>query len=448
MTLAKPNAHIGPRSEAAFARARRVFPDGTSRATVERDPTPRYMKSGAGCYLTDLDGRRFLDLANNFASLIHGHAFEPVIAAVEKQLRDGTCFANPTEAEIELAALITGRIPHLERVRFMNSGSEAVMFAIKAARAATGKPGVAKIEGAYHGAYDWIEASQTGTPETWGPREKPAILPYCKGAPQGVLDTTVVIPFNDAASSVALIEANAKMLACVVLDPVPSRAGLPLPEPGYLAAVERAARKAGVIVIADEVINLRQSVAGASARHGLKPDLFALGKIVGGGLPVGAVGGRAEVMAVFDSSSGRPALPQGGTFSANPLSMAAGVACMGAFDEAAHARLERLGEDLRARLRAAIARHGAPFSVAGIASLIRIHPKRVLPRDYRESYRTPAHAAVMAALSRHMADEGVIVPPATLSCLSTAMGEAEIGIVVEAFERFLATRQDAYAAIA
>jgi glutamate-1-semialdehyde 2,1-aminomutase len=321
------------------------------------------------------------------------------------------------------------------------------MFAVKAARAVTGKPGVAKIEGAYHGAYDWIEFSQTGSPQTWGPVTAPAVLPYYKGVPQVVIDTTVVVPFNDAPAAAALIDANAHKLACVVLDPMPSRAGLPMPEPGYLEAVERAARRANVLVVADEVINLRQSPTGASARYGLHPDLFALGKIVGGGLPVGAVGGRAAYMAVFDSSSGKPALPQGGTFSANPLSMVAGLACMGAFDAEAHARLERLGDDLRARLAATIARHGAPFSVSGAASLFRIHPKRKAPRHYREAYRSPAESAAMAALARHMAGEGIIMPPATLSCLSTPMGPADIDLVVESVDRFFATRPEAYAAL-
>ncbi|MFN0042356.1 MAG: aspartate aminotransferase family protein [Alphaproteobacteria bacterium] len=440
-----PNAPIGPASEAAFARARAVFPDGTSRVTVERDPAPRYMKRGQGAYLFDLDGRRFLDLNNNFASLIHGHAFAPVIEAVTRQLQDGSAFANPTESEIALAALLCGRVPFLERIRFVNSGSEAVMFAVKAARAHTGKPGIAKIEGAYHGAYDWIEPSQTGTPEDWGSESAPAVLPYYRGTPQVVLDSVAVLSFNDTAGACVMLEARAHELAAVVLDPMPSRAGLVTPEPGFLAAVAATARRSGILVIADEVINLRQSYRGASARYGLEPDLFALGKIVGGGLPVGAVGGRAEFMAVFDASRGRPALPQGGTFSANPLSMAAGVACMGAFDVAACDGLERLGDALRAKLRAAIAHRGAPFSVAGAASLFRIHPKRRAPRNYREAHRCAAEAAAMAALGRHFADEGVLMAHATLASLSTPMTEADIALVVQVFERFLDTRSDSYA---
>ncbi len=442
-----PNAPIGPASQAAFARARAVFPDGTSRATVERDPSPRYMKRGQGAYLYELDGRRFLDLNNNFASLIHGHAFAPVIEAVARQLKDGSAFANPTETEIELAALLCGRVPFLERLRFVNSGSEAVMFAVKAARAHTGKPGIAKIEGAYHGAYDWIEPSQTGSPENWGPESAPAVLPYYRGTPRAVLDSVVVLSFNHTASACALLAANAHKLAAVVLDPMPSRAGLVTPDPGFLAALAAAARSCGILVIADEVINLRQSHRGASARYGLEPDLFALGKIVGGGLPVGAVGGRAEFMAAFDASRGRPAVAQGGTFSANPLSMTAGLACMNAFDEAACDGLERLGDSVREKLRAAIARRGAPFSVTGAASLFRIHPKRRAPRNYREAHRSAAESEAMATLGRFFADEGILMAHATLASLSTAMTEADIALVVGAFERFLDPRPQAYEAL-
>lgn len=439
---------VGQDSADAFLRARMVFPDGTSRTTIERDPIPRYIARGEGAYVTDIDGRGFLDLHANFTTLIHGHAFAPVIEAVQRQIRDGACFANPTEIEIELAALLCERVPHLDRVRFVNSGTEAVMFAVKAARAYTGRSAIAKIEGSYHGAYDWVEVAQAGTPDSWGPADAPVSVPYYKGTPSSVLDEVIVLRLNDAeGASVRLAQARHR-LAAILIDPLPSRAGLVPLDPAFIAAVQQAARAHGILMISDEVLNFRQGYRGASARIGLEPDLITLGKIIGGGLPIGAIGGRTEIMAVFGADGRRAALPQGGTFSANPLSMAAGLAAMQALDEPAFAHLEQLGDELRQRLCAAIARRGAPFSVTGSASLFRIHPRPTPPREFREAFLAPAQALVMNALSRHFTGSGIIIPNGAAACLSTPMGEAEIGHIKATFEEFLSSRQDLFLDIA
>ncbi|MER8887821.1 aminotransferase class III-fold pyridoxal phosphate-dependent enzyme, partial [Mesorhizobium sp. M0816] len=205
-----------------FARGHTVFPDGTTRATVERDPTPRYVLRGEGAYLVDVDGQRFLDLNNNFTTLIHGHGFAPALDAVARMLRDGTCFSNPTAHEIDLAELLVDRIPAVEQIRFVNTGTEAVMFAIKAARAFTGRPGIAKIEGAYHGSYDWAEAGQGGTPSIWGSPEAPVAVPAYAGTPASVADEVVILRFNDADGARRRIAAAADRLACILLDPMPS----------------------------------------------------------------------------------------------------------------------------------------------------------------------------------------------------------------------------------
>ncbi|MBZ9994063.1 aspartate aminotransferase family protein [Mesorhizobium sp. BH1-1-4] len=428
----------GERSQALFERARGVFPDGTTRITIDRDPFPRYVLRGEGAYLIDVDGRRFLDLNANFTTLIHGHAFEPVIAAVERQMRNGTCFANPTQAEVELASLLCERVPRLERIRFVNTGTEAVMFAIKAARAFTGRPCIAKIEGAYHGAYDWVEVAQASAPENWGAPDRPAATGYYHGMPASVRDDVVVLRFNDAGAARDLLSRRAGEIAAVLIDPMPSRAGLVAPEPEFLSAVQETARQHGILVISDEVLNFRQDYRGASARYGLEPDLFALGKIIGGGFPIGAVGGPREIMAVFDACHGRPLLPQGGTFSANPISMVAGHAAMTALDQAAFARLEALGSNLRKRLEDAISRAGAPLSITGAASLFRIHPKPTPPREFREAYCTPAQANINNEMSRFFARQGIILPSGAAACLSTPIGEPEIDAIASAFEAFLA----------
>jgi glutamate-1-semialdehyde 2,1-aminomutase len=433
---------IGPKSLDSFARAQRVFPDGTARVTIERDPTPRYMAHGAGSYLFDLDGRRFLDLNGNFTTLIHGHAFAPVMEAVTRQLQRGSCFANPTESEIELAELLCARIPRLDRVRFVNTGTEAVMFAIKAARAFTGRPKIAKMEGAYHGAYDYVEVSQAASPSDWGDPAAPNATPYYRGMPASVLDEVVVLRFNDSEGARRLLSLHADKLAAVVIDPMPSRAGLISPKPEFILAMQETARNNGIVVIADEVLNLRQGFQGAAARYGLVPDLIAMGKIIGGGLPIGAVGGRSDVMRVFDASAGRPLLPQGGTFSANPLSMVAGLASMQHLDQAAFAHLESLGNLVRDGIARVIASQDAPLCVTGAASLFRIHPTPRRPNDYRDTHPGPAGAALMKEMTRFFTDNGIILPLGAAASLSTPMTRADAQLVVDVFAGFVDARRD------
>lgn len=433
---------VGELSHAAFARARRVFADGTTRVTIERDPVPRYIARGEGAYLIDVDGRRFLDLNANFTTLIHGHRFEPVVEAVSKQLQSGSCFASPTLAEIDLAELLCERVPGVDTVRFVNTGSEAVMFAIKASRAFTGRACIAKIEGAYHGSYDWVEVSQVSAPATWGRADEPSAVPYYHGMPSTVLDEVVTLRFNAAKEAEELISRHAADLAAIIIDPMPSRAGLIAPTPEFIVAIEAAAKRHGVLIIADEVLNFRQGYEGAAARHGLSADLFTFGKIIGGGLPIGAVGGRCDVMNVFSADGRKPLLPQGGTFSANPLSMVAGLASMRALDRAAFERLEVLGDRLRQGIGTAIARSGAPFSVSGAGSLFRIHPKRNLPREFREAHLSTTEANVMLELTRAFAQAGIVLPFGAAACLSTPMTEMEIDFVVSTFDDFLATRAD------
>jgi glutamate-1-semialdehyde 2,1-aminomutase len=431
---------VGPRSRDAFRRARDVFPDGTTRVTVERDPIPRYMSHGRGAYLFDADGRKFLDLNANFTTLIHGHAFAPVVAALERQLRDGTCFANPTEKEIDLATLICGRVPGMQRIRFCNTGTEAIMFAIKAARAWTGRSGIAKVEGSYHGAYDWVEVSQSSTPATWGSPAEPQSVPFYRGMPNSVLSEVVPLRFNDPDGAVLHIRRHAGSLAAIVLDPMPSRAGLIAPDSAFISALQTVAREQNILIISDEVLNFRQGFQGAAARYGLEPDLYALGKIIGGGLPIGAIAGRAAVMQMFDADQKKPAVPQGGTFSANPMSMSAGLAAMQHLDQAAFTHLERLGDMLRKRLLRAIERWQVAFSVTGAGSLFRIHPKRRPPREFREAFWCPSEAAVMRELTRFFAAEGIILPNGAAACLCTPMGDIEIDLIGQVFEQFLSSR--------
>ncbi|AYG62351.1 aspartate aminotransferase family protein [Rhizobium jaguaris] len=432
-------AALRSRSQYFFERGQLVFPDGTTRVTVERDPTPTYIARGEGAYLIDVDGNRLLDLNNNFTTLIHGHGYLPIADAVADLLQRGTCFSNPTEHELGLAELLVQRIPAIEHIRFVNSGTEAVMFAIKAARAFTGRSRIARVEGAYHGAYDWAEVSQSAAPASWGPDEAPAATTAYRGAPQSVAEEVDVIRFNDIEGLERRLAVSGRDLACILIDPIPSRAGLIAPDPAFVEAISILSRQYGFLVVADEVLNLRQGYRGASARFGLEPDLVAAGKIIGGGFPVGAVGGRMEVMEVFAGIGAKPALPQGGTFSANPVSMVAGRVAMEALTPASFERLEEMGTRVRNGLCAAIEGREAPFSVTGSASLFRIHPKRQAPRDYRQAFPTSEQNSWMTNMTRHFRSLDILLPFGAAACLSTAMTNSDLDLIVEAFGDFLDT---------
>lgn len=432
-----PASNSQAMSERLYIRAMDYFPDGTSRVTVARNPIPTYMAKGEGAYLSDVDGRRFLDLNGNFTTLIHGHGFEPVRAAVMEQLKLGTCFANPTEAEINLANLLCDRVPAIERIRFVNTGTEAVLFAVKAARAFTGRSAIAKIEGAYHGAYDWVEVSQASHPGNWGEASRPNSTPYYHGVPAHVLADVVTLNFNDVEGSVRLLEQRASDLAAILIDPMPSRAGLVPPEKPFIDAIQEVARRHGILIISDEILNLRQGFQGASARYGITPDLMTLGKIIGGGFPIGAIGGRIDVMSVFSADKGRPLLPQGGTFSANPVAMVAGHACISALTIEMFDHLERLGEEIRSGIKQIIQRNNVGLSVTGAASLFKIHPKRAEPRNFRDSYQYPHELNVMKAMTDHFAQHGIILPLGAAACLSSPMGSEESQAIISAFASFV-----------
>lgn len=421
-----------PRSTQLYRRGRSVFPDGVTRATIEKDPDPIYVSSGHGAFVVDVDGNRFLDLNNNFTTLLHGHAFEPVVEAVAMLVRSGSCFANPTEHEIALAELLVSRIPAIERVRFVNTGTEAVMFAIKAARAYTGRPAVARFAGAYHGGYDWGQDALHAPPE---PRR--GKLPSSARSDNAVIE----LQFNDSDGVEEALSANAERLAAVIIDPMPSRAGLLEPTDEFIQRLMAAARRHDILIIADEVLNLRQSFHGASARYGLLPDLLTAGKIIGGGFPIGAVGGRAEVMSVFGGGTRTPPLSQGGTFSANPVSMRAGLIAMEAANEACFAELETKGERLRQQLSQIALRWGLPFSVTGAASLFRIHAKQQAPTSFAASLPTAEEHRRLLALTRFFRNQGILLPFGAAACLSTAMTDADVDRIAATFEAFVTGAQ-------
>jgi glutamate-1-semialdehyde 2,1-aminomutase len=431
------NRFLAPESATArlFEEASRYMPGGTSRLHYYSKPYPIYARSGKGALLTDVDGVERLDFLNNMTALIHGHANERVNQAIREQLERGTAFSEPTEQELALAKLLCERVG-LDRIRFANSGTEAVMMAIKLARAFTGRSKIAKFEGFYHGYYDYVQVSFSSTPDNWGPLDAPVSTPSSGGLADSVTrEDVITLPYNDREGVEGLLAQHGPSLAAVICDPLSNKAGFPLPAEGFLQYLRDITRAYGIVLIYDEVISFRVGYRGAQGKYGGAPDLTAFGKIMGGGLPVGAVGGAAEVMAMLDPTSGPARVISGGTYSGNPLTAVAGPAALEQVTPEVYARLDALGERLRSRGNAALRALGEPAQLTGDGSLFRVMMTADPITDYRAGVQHASPASRFAQLHLNLLDEGVIISKEGLACISTPMGEPEVDYFVSALER-------------
>lgn len=422
-------------SSKAYERACRVMPGGNTRQTLFARPYPIYAYEAKGCRVTDIDGNERIDFVNNYSALIRGHGDCGIQRAVSRQLEQMIAVGLPSEAEIEAAELLCNRIHSVERVRFMNSGTEAVMMAIKTARAFTGRSKVAKIEGCYHGTYDYAEVSQSPGADEWGDPAAPTSVAYSKGAPQAVLDGVVVLPLNDLESTRDLLSREAENLAAVLLDPIIARMSYAGASPEYLELIRTLTREYEIVLILDEVYSLRLDFHGAQHKRSITPDLTVMGKIIGGGFPIGAVGGPASIMSVFDPTSGKPSLPHGGTFNANPITMAASLACMEQMTPEVFAQLNRLGEAARDAVAEVFVEAGVPMIVQGEGSVFAIVPGEGPVRNWRDYAGRPWNRQGISRFHRHLMVNGILASDFLGFVLSTPMGEAEIDILVDVIRK-------------
>jgi len=417
-----------------YARAQKVLPGGVSRNAVLRDPHPLYVDHANGCEIFDIEGVSRIDFANNMASLIHGHADPDMVRVVSEQIAKGSAFNMGTEVEIVYAEHLLSRNESFEMLRFVNSGTEALMLAIKASRAYTNRPMIAKAEGAYHGAYDYVEISQTPKPDGWGNADVPNRVPLVSGTPESAINDVVVFPFNNIEKSIALLDQYADKLACVVLDLMPHRVGLNPAEPAFVQAIRDWATRNDVMLVLDEVITFRAELGGLQEQYGIHADLTALGKMIGGGFPIGAVTGRADVMDVLNPHSKRYLYPHSGTFSANPVSMVAGYVAMEKFDQTSIDRMNKLAQRAVTGIRKAIDETGIAASVTGSGSMFRVHLKKDAPRNYREAYLSADEARRLKLLLDHMFDAGFVLINTCSATLSTPMTETEIDTLVAGYK--------------
>ena len=427
-------------SEELYKKACEVLTGGVSRNTVYRKPFPHYADKASGCCITDIDGTERIDFANNMAALIHGHAHPEIINAVTQQLQKGTAYTLASEIEVAFAQLLNKRVKGFERIRFVNSGTEAVMAMIKASRAFTGRPKIAKAEGAYHGTYDFAEVSQTANPTNWGDINNPNSVPLAYGTPAGVLEDVLIFPFNDIERTLVILDRQADKIACVLIDPVPHRVGLLKGTNEFIEAVYNWTRKNGALLVFDEVVTFRVNYGGAQENYSISPDITALGKIIGGGFPVGAIAGRTEVMKVLDPRESNLKFPHSGTFSANPITMTAGFKAMELFDKDAVLKLNALTNKAINQIEEVIRLADVPVSITGAGSMFRLHLTPAPPTTYREAYQSKETTSVINDLLDYLYFNENILMINTFACMfSTVLTQKEIDKLSEGLLRAFKT---------
>ena len=423
------------RSRALHEEALAVMPGGNSRTTTFFDPYPFYFQRGQGAHIWDADGVERVDFNGNYTSLILGHANGAVVKAIQDAAVHGMSFPGPSEHEIRLAEILTARLPGLEVVRFANSGTEATMHAVRVARAFTGRARIAKFEGAYHGTHDWVLVSVAPDPATAGSRKRPKSVAWSAGVPPMVMKHVVTLPWNDADACAKILEKQGGDVAALLVDPLLANAGLiPLRE-GFLERLREITQRLGILLIFDEVISFRVGRGGAQERFGIRPDLTTLGKIIGGGLAVGAFGGRADVMNFYDPRGGKGRINHGGTFNANPLTMAGGIATMEALTPEAYARLDALGERVRDGVRRLLRKKGYAGQITGVGSLFWLHHTKKKLSDYRSARPEDATAAARTFLG--LVNDGVLLTQRGLGACSLAMSDGDVDRFVETLGRVL-----------
>ncbi len=415
------------RSSEAFREALKHIPGGVNSPVRAFGPVggqPIFIQSGSGCHIKDIDGNEYIDYVCSWGPLILGHAEPRVTKEVKAAVERGTSFGAPTELETQLAKLIKGLMPSIEKVRMVNSGTEATMSAIRLARGFTGRDLVIKFEGCYHGHVDGLLIKAGSGATTLG-------VPTSPGVPQGYLDSTVILPFNDSDAVEGFCRERGKEVACIILEPVAGNMGVVPPKPGYLEKLREITRNYGIVLIFDEVMTgFRVSPGGAQELYGVKPDLTTLGKVIGGGLPVGAYGGSAEIM---DHISPVGPVYQAGTLSGNPVAMSAGIATLeGLKDGNIYRQLEEKSQRLADGLEKSARDAGVKTYHTRVGSMLCTFFIDNIVYDYKTA--TSSDTERYARYFNNMLQGGVYLAPSQFEAafVSAAHSDSDIEITIEA----------------
>ena len=395
-----------PRSHELWNEAREVMPRGVPSTFQDAAPQPIFIDRGKGSRVWDVDGNEYVDFHNGFGVMVVGHAHPKIVEAIQRRIELGSHFAQPVADDIVVARELARRF-HQPKWRFTNSGTESTLDAVRIARGFTGRERLIKIEASYHGHHDALMVSVEPRPDRMGPKDHPASVPQSEGIPASTVELTTVVPFNDVAALEKAFSEHAGQVAAVIVEPAMMNVGVVLPEPGYLDKVKELAHAHGALLIFDEVkTGVTIAPGGATERFGVIPDLIALAKAIGGGLPCGAVGGRDDVMAVIEDKR----VAQMGTFNGNPLTMAASkVTLLNILDARGYAHFDALAETLQGGLDEAIGEYELPFHAITLAARGGVTYRAERVRNYRDYLEIDKALPYLSWL--YQSNRGVLMAP-------------------------------------
>ena len=424
------------KSKALWEEAKQYLPGGDSRNSIFWAPYPIFVDHASGCHVVDSDGVDRLDFIGTMTTLVLGHGPKPVLDAVENQMKHGVVYNAPNAHQIRLAKLLCERIPSFDLVRFTNSGTEATLNTIRAARAVTGKSKIAKVEGGYHGSHDQVSVSVRVHPAKAGERSHPSAMAATEGLGEGPLEQVVVIPFNETTIARETLESHKGELAAVIIEPMLGSVGMLPATTEFLTMLREFTAANGIILIFDEVISYRASSGGAQEYYGITPDMTSLGKIIGGGFSIGAFGGSKEIMDLYDpTQTGGPRVAHAGTFNANPVTMLAGAATLEQLTPEVYRKLAEMTEYLRAGILKVGAELETPVQVTGLGSLFGIHFTGEELLGYRDI--AAEDAAFRHQVFLGLLNEGILMAANLVGAVSTEIGEAEVDAFTAALRRVL-----------
>lgn len=432
-SVKKIYADARPNSRRLHTEACKYMPGGDTRTATFFLPFPNFIKYGDGAYMYDEDGFKLLDFQNNYTSLIHGHAHPETVEAVREQIAKGSAYTAPFEKQIELSAILTQRFPSVDMIRYTNSGTEANMHALRIARAYTGKAKIIKTEGGYHGTTDVFEASVDPNIKKAGTLDQIKVIPESRGVSENALKDVLVVPFNDIERTRKMIEEHHRETACIIIEPIMGSAGQITPDLEYLKFLREITEQYHIVLIFDEVVTGRLSLGGAQKFYGVTPDLTTMGKIIGGGTPVGAFGGKQEIMQLYDPREKK--MYHSGTFNGNAVTMAAGLATMKAYNQEAVNYVNGLGTLFKEGVLKIYDKLGLNMKISGAGSIYNILFTDKEVKNYRDV--ASAHEELNKVLYMSLLTKGVFDAERGMFCMSTAMTKEDIRFGLDTLETSL-----------
>lgn len=432
-SVKKIYADARPNSRRLHTEACKYMPGGDTRTATFFLPFPNFIKYGDGAYMYDEDGFKLLDFQNNYTSLIHGHAHPETVEAVREQIAKGSAYTAPFEKQIELSAILTQRFPSVDMIRYTNSGTEANMHALRIARAYTGKAKIIKTEGGYHGTTDVFEASVDPNIKKAGTLDQIKVIPESRGVSENALKDVLVVPFNDIERTRKMIEEHYRETACIIIEPIMGSAGQITPDLEYLKFLREITAQYHIVLIFDEVVTGRLSLGGAQKFYGVTPDLTTMGKIIGGGTPVGAFGGKQEIMQMYDPREKK--MYHSGTFNGNAVTMAAGLATMKAYNQEAVDYVNGLGTLFKEGVLKIYDKLGLNMKISGTGSIYNILFTDKEVKNYRDV--ASAHEELNKVLYMLLLTKGIFDAERGMFCMSTAMTKEDIRFGLDTLETSL-----------